>query len=147
MISIVQRVTSATVTTNDQSVSIGPGYLVLLGIHQADTPQDARKLATKITALRLMGDDQGKINLSLAQAGGQLLIVSQFSLYADLKGNNRPSFVKAADSQIALPLYQQFVDYCRSTGLPVTTGFFGQLMQINLTNDGPLTVIADSAKL
>lgn len=147
MIAIVQRVSKAKVSVNDKKSEIGQGYLVYLGITHSDTNNDARKLANKICSLRLFNDEQDKINLSLPQVKGELLVISQFSLHADLKGTNRPSFTKAASSIVAKPLYEHFLTVCKDSGQETKSGFFGEKMLVESSNDGPLTVIIDSTQI
>lgn len=139
---VLQRVTSASVTVEGKVCGkIGNGYLVLLGIGQGDTEEDCRRLADKIINLRIFSDENDKINLSLADVGGELLVVSQFTLYADCRKGNRPNFIQAAKPDEAERLYNYFVEYCTSKGKHVETGIFGADMKVELLNDGPFTVI------
>ena len=141
MRALIQRVTSASVTVNGNLESqIGRGLLVFVAIRHDDTPERAEKLATKVIRLRVFPDDAGKMNLSVAEVGGELLIVSQFTLYGDTSRGNRPSYVDAADPELAQNLYEQFVQICRSN-LPVATGIFQAHMEVALINDGPVTVM------
>lgn len=141
---VLQRVNSASVTVNGKVCGkIGKGYLVLLGIGEDDTEAECRRLADKIINLRIFSDENDKINLSLEQVGGELLVVSQFTLYADCRKGNRPNFIKAAKPDIAEKLYNYFVEYCRSKGKNVETGIFGADMKVELLNDGPFTVILE----
>lgn len=141
---VLQRVSSASVTVDDKICGqIDKGYLVLLGIGHDDTEEDCRRLADKIIKLRIFSDENDKINLSLENVGGELLIVSQFTLYADCTHGNRPSFVDAGKPDRAEQLYNYFVDYCRSRGKHVETGIFGADMKVSLINDGPFTVILE----
>ncbi len=141
---VLQRVTSASVTVDGQVTgSIGMGYLVLLGVGRDDTEEDCRRLADKIIKLRIFADENGKTNLDLAAVGGSLLVVSQFTLYADCRKGNRPNFIQAGDPDQAQRLYEYFVDYCRSCGQHVETGVFGGDMKVELLNDGPFTVILE----
>lgn len=141
---VLQRVTSASVTVDGQVTgSIGMGYLVLLGVGRDDTEEDCRRLADKIIKLRIFADENGKTNLDLAAVGGSLLVVSQFTLYADCRKGNRPNFIQAGDPDQAQRLYEYFVDYCRSRGQHVETGVFGGDMKVELLNDGPFTVILE----
>ncbi len=146
---LLQRVGRASVKVDGTQVaSIGKGYLVLVGIGEGDVPEQARKLAEKLLGLRLFADDAGKMNLNLTQVGGSLLLVSQFTLYADTKKGNRPSFVAAARPELAQPLFDYFVESCRSLApeTEVQTGVFGAMMDVELLNDGPVTIWMDSAQ-
>ncbi|MGI9545384.1 MAG: D-aminoacyl-tRNA deacylase [Cyclobacteriaceae bacterium] len=146
MIAVIQRVTSASVTIEDQITgAIGQGLLVLLGIEAADDAYDIDWLARKIANLRIFNDQEGVMNLSIKDVGGELLMVSQFTLQASTKKGNRPSYIKAARPEIAIPIYEAFIEQMKllSDG-PVQTGTFGADMQVQLTNDGPVTLIIDS---
>lgn len=123
---------------------ISRGLLVLLGVTREDTAEDARWLAEKIVGLRIFADAEGKMNLSVADVGGAVLIVSQFTLYGDCSKGRRPSFVNAAPPEIALPLYEQFTEEVKALGVLAATGRFGALMQVELVNDGPVTLIVES---
>lgn len=151
MRSVVQRVARAAVTIDSaETRSVGTGLMVLLGITHTDTPADAEALADKITGLRIFSDSNGKMNLSvldLADPPGQCLVVSQFTLYGDARKGRRPSFVDAARPDVAIPLYERFVNTLRKTGLHVATGEFGADMQVELVNDGPVTILLDTSKL
>ncbi len=141
---VLQRVSSASVKVDGEICgSIGVGYLVLLGIGNDDTEEDCRRLADKIINLRIFSDENDKINLSLGDVGGDLLIVSQFTLYADCRKGIRPNFIQAGKADKAERLYNYFVDYCRSKGKRVETGIFGADMKVELVNDGPFTVILE----
>ena len=141
MRAVVTRVASAKVTVEGQITGqIGRGYLVLLGIGPEDTPETAKKLADKICNLRIFEDENGKMNLTLAQIGGKLLVVSQFTLYADTK-SRRPSFIGAAGPELADKLYEQFMEYCRENGFEVQHGVFGAHMDVESVNDGPVTIL------
>lgn len=141
---VLQRVSSASVTVDGKICGeIGVGYLVLLGVGQGDTEEDCRRLADKIINLRIFSDENDKINLSLGDVGGDLLVVSQFTLYADCRKGNRPNFIQAGKPDEAERLYNYFVDYCRSKGKHVETGIFGADMKVQLVNDGPFTVIIE----
>ena len=141
---VLQRVTSASVTVaGEVTGSIGTGYLVLLGVGQCDTEEDCRRLADKIMNLRIFSDENDKINLSLADVDGSLLVVSQFTLYADCRKGNRPNFIQAGKPDEAERLYNYFTDYCRSKGKRVETGIFGADMKVSLVNDGPFTVVLE----
>ncbi|RVU40313.1 D-tyrosyl-tRNA(Tyr) deacylase [Rheinheimera riviphila] len=140
MIALLQRVRRAEVQVDDQVVGkIGPGLLVLLGVEATDQPAMLKKLADKVLNYRLFNDENGKMNLNLQQVGGELLVVSQFTLAADTNSGLRPSFTPAALPAVAEPLYQQFVQYCKTQGVAVATGQFGADMQVSLVNDGPVT--------
>lgn len=148
MRAVVQRVTSAEVRVAGELVgSIGPGMLVLLGVNEADTPAIATKLAAKIAALRIFEDAEGKMNLSLDAIGGAALCVSQFTLYADVRRGNRPSFAQAANGETAQPLYELFCAEIERAGIRCERGTFGAEMQVLLENDGPVTIIIDSSDL
>lgn len=141
---VLQRVTSASVTVDGKVTGrIGTGYLVLLGVGQGDTEEDCRRLADKLINLRIFSDENGKINLSLADVGGELLVVSQFTLYADCRKGNRPNFIQAGKPDEAERLYNYFADYCRSKGKHVETGIFGADMKVELVNDGPFTIVLE----
>ncbi|ALZ75535.1 D-aminoacyl-tRNA deacylase [Rheinheimera sp. F8] len=140
MIALIQRVRRADVTVGTEVVGvIGSGMLLLLGVEAGDTTAELRKLADKVLKYRLFSDEAGKMNLNVQQAGGQLLVVSQFTLAADTNSGLRPSFTPAARPEVAEPMYLQFVDYCRAQGMTVATGQFGADMQVGLVNDGPVT--------
>nr|WP_297173690.1 D-aminoacyl-tRNA deacylase [uncultured Agathobaculum sp.] len=148
MRALIQRVSRASVTIGGVvRGQIGQGFLVLLGITDGDTAQDAVYLADKTVKLRVFTDENDKMNRSLSDVGGGLLIVSQFTLYGDCKKGNRPSFTAAARPDAARPLYQTFIARCRESGLPVETGEFGADMQIDLINDGPVTLWMDTAQM
>ena len=141
MRAIIQRVCSASVTVNQQVVGrCGHGLLVLLGVGPQDTEQVAQKLWDKIVRLRIFADGDGKTNLSVADIGGEVLVVSQFTLYADCKKGNRPSFAKAAPPQLAERLYDHFCTYAQNDISHVNRGVFGADMKVELVNDGPFTV-------
>lgn len=141
MRAVVTRVASGSVTVAGQVTGqIGRGYLVLLGVGPEDTPETAKKLADKICNLRVFEDENGKMNLNLAQVDGALLVVSQFTLYADTK-SRRPSFIGAAGPELANQLYEQFMDYCRENGFEVQHGVFGAHMDVESVNDGPVTIL------
>lgn len=145
MRAVVQRVTRAKVTVEDRTVGeIKHGLLILLGITHDDTKADADYLAAKIVALRIFDDAAGKMNVSVKDAGGGLLIVSQFTLYGDVRRGLRPSWSDAAPPEIAEPLYQYFVESSRKLIKPVETGSFRAMMQVELVNDGPVTLILDT---
>jgi D-tyrosyl-tRNA(Tyr) deacylase len=145
MRAVVQRVRSCRVVVAGEVVGeIGPGLLVLLGIRTGDTASQARWLADKIVGLRIFEDDQGKMNVSVADAGGPILVVSQFTLYGDCHKGRRPSFIDAARPEVAEPLYEAFIHAVKLQGVPVATGRFGADMQVELVNDGPVTILIDT---
>lgn len=145
MRAVVQRVTQALVKVDGEVVGqIQKGLLILLGITHSDTEEQARWLVDKITGLRIFNDSDEKMNLSLTDVQGSMLIVSQFTLYGDCRKGRRPSFVDAADPKIAEPLYEYFANCVRSLGIAVATGRFGAMMQVELINDGPVTLIVES---
>lgn len=145
MRAVIQRVSEASVTIDEQVVGkIGRGFMILLGIHEEDTQEDADYLIRKIPLLRVFEDAGGKMNQSLQDVGGSVLSVSQFTLYADTKKGNRPSFVKAARPETAIPLYEYFNEGLRKAGLVVETGEFGGDMDVALINDGPVTILFDT---
>ena len=148
MRAVVTRVTHASVTI-DGTVrgSIGPGFLILLGVAHGDTEAQAVKLADKICGLRIFEDEAGKMNLGLDAVNGQLLIVSQFTLYGNCKHGRRPDFLAAARPETAVPLYEKFIALCREKGLHAETGEFGADMKVDSLNDGPLTLILDTDTL
>jgi len=129
------------------SGQIGRGLLVLLGVSTSDSEAEAEYLAGKIAGLRIFEDQDGKMNLSVAEAGGAILAVSQFTLYGDTRGGRRPSFIAAARPEQARKLYEYFVERIRATGLACETGRFQEMMQVELVNDGPVTILLDSTKL
>ena len=142
---VVQRVKHASVTINGTvNGKIHNGFLVLLGIQSTDSEQDVDYLVKKVTNLRIFSDENDKMNLSLKDVNGELLIVSQFTLYANCKEGNRPSFVEAAKPDVAIPLYEYFVSECKKIIPVVETGIFGADMKVDLLNDGPVTIIMDS---
>lgn len=144
MRAIVQRVNHATLSVDGKEIShISRGFMVLLGISCTDTEQDAKYIAEKLPKLRIYDDDQGKMNLSLLDIGGEILIVSNFTLYAETKGTNRPSFCKAANATQAQPLYNLVVDLLKQK-LPTKTGVFHEHMHIDMQADGPVTIVMDS---
>lgn len=147
MRAVVQRAREARVTVERQVVGeIGPGLVVLLGVGQGDTPEAARYLAEKIINLRIFSDDAGKMNRSLLETGGSLLAVSQFTLYGDCRKGRRPAFDAAARPELARQLYEFFVAEVQRLGVPVATGQFQAHMEVALVNDGPVTMLIDTAK-
>lgn len=147
MRAIVQRVSSASVSIEGSVCgSIGRGFLVLLGVHVGDEISDADYIIKKVSGLRVFEDENGKMNLSLSEVGGELLVVSQFTLYGDARHGNRPAFIEAALPDKAIPLYEYVVGKLGER-FNVQTGRFGADMQVSLTNDGPVTIMLDSAKI
>ena len=145
MRAVVQRVSRASVTIESEVVgTVGRGLLVLLGVAPNDTEAGARWLAEKVAGLRIFPDDEGKMNRDVVEAGGGLLVVSQFTLYGDCRKGRRPSFVGAAPPEIAEPLYEAFVAAVRAQGIPAATGRFGAMMQVELVNDGPVTLLVET---
>jgi D-tyrosyl-tRNA(Tyr) deacylase len=148
MRAVLQRVAEARVTVDGETIGdIEGGLLVLLGVEQGDSEQDAAYLAKKTAELRLFEDAEGKMNLSLEETGGQILVVSQFTLAADCRKGRRPGFSGAAAPEIANGLYLQYVELLRQQGLNVATGRFQAMMQVHLINDGPVTFLLDSRKV
>jgi D-tyrosyl-tRNA(Tyr) deacylase len=144
MRAVIQRVQRARVTIDGEVAGeIGVGLLVLLGVTYSDKEEQANWLAEKIVGLRIFADDDGKMNRDVTEAGGAVLVVSQFTLYGDCRKGRRPSFVDAAAPPIAIPLYEAFVNGVKRLGIPVATGRFGADMQVELVNDGPVTLIVD----
>lgn len=142
---VIQRVKHAEVTVNEQIVGkINQGFLVLFGVKATDTQKDADYLVRKLINLRVFEDENGKMNLPLKSVNGELLIVSQFTLYGNCKEGNRPSFIDSAKPDIAIPLYEYFIAECKKQIPIVETGVFGADMKVNLLNDGPVTIIIDS---
>src|SRR5262245_10229546 len=145
MRALIQRVTRASVTIDGAIVGeIQRGLLVLLGITHDDTAENAKWLAEKVATLRIFNDDDGKMNRDLGDVGGAMLIVSQFTLYGDAAKGRRPSFIAAAGPDKAIPLYESFINAVKALGILVATGRFGAMMQVELTNDGPVTLMVDS---
>lgn len=145
MRAVVQRVSKASVTIAQQEVGkIDQGLVILLGIHEKDTQDDVDYLVKKIAQMRIFEDEQGKMNRSVEDVEGQILSVSQFTLFADTKKGNRPSFISAARPETAIPLYEAFNEEIRNRGITVATGQFGADMAVSLINDGPVTIIIDS---
>jgi D-aminoacyl-tRNA deacylase len=148
MRAVVQRVKESRVEVKERVVGrIGPGLLVLLGVGQGDTTKDCEYLANKIAHLRIFSDEKGFMNFSLLDTKGAALVVSQFTLWGDCRKGRRPSFVKAASPETARTLYEHFVELLKKTGLPVATGRFQEMMDVHLINDGPVTVMLDSARV
>ncbi len=141
MRAVIQRVTRGSVSVEGRLVSeIGLGLMILLGVGPADTEENARTLARKIAMLRIFGDENGKMNLSLLDVGGSAIVVSQFTLFADTRRGNRPAFTEAAPPDLARPLCDRFVDFLRENGVPTGTGEFGAHMVVDIQNDGPVTI-------
>jgi D-tyrosyl-tRNA(Tyr) deacylase len=144
---VVQRVTRARVTVDSRVAGeIQTGILILLGVGREDNPESAFYLAEKIANLRIFPDDAGKMNRSLVESGGSALVVSQFTLYGDTRGGRRPSYIRAASPEAANRLYEEFVRRLRSFSVSVETGIFQAHMEVELTNDGPVTILLDSEK-
>lgn len=147
MRTVVQRVTRASVTVDGKIVGkIGKGLVVLLGIANDDTEQDVKYLVEKIAALRIFDDEAGRMNLSVKDVAGALLVISQFTLYGDVRRGLRPSWIDAAAPETAEPLYEAFVAAARKLVEPVATGSFRRMMKVDLLNDGPVTILVDSRK-
>lgn len=145
---VLQRVAEARVTVEEAVIgSIGRGFLLLLGVSDTDTEQTADRMADKVCRLRIFEDENGKTNLSLADVGGELLVISQFTLYADCRKGNRPSFIRAGAPDRASRLYEYFISRCRAHVAKVEHGSFGADMKVELLNDGPFTLALDSAEL
>lgn len=141
---VIQRVKEASVAVDDNCIGrIASGFLVLVGIGKNDTPELADKYIKKMTGLRIFEDENGKTNLSLKDVNGEILLISQFTLYANCKKGNRPSFVDAGDPKEAERLYKYMIQKTRETGIPVETGKFGAEMKVSLVNDGPFTILLD----
>ena len=148
MRAVLTRVTHASVTIDGKvHGQIGEGFLILLGITHEDTEAQAVKLADKLTGLRIFEDENGKMNRGLDEVKGELLIVSQFTLYGNCKKGRRPEFLAAARPEVAIPLYEKFVELCRAKGFRTETGEFGAYMQVDSLNDGPLTLVVDTDQL
>jgi D-tyrosyl-tRNA(Tyr) deacylase len=141
---VLQRVSRASVSIAGQPVSgIEAGLCLLVGFTHSDTPEQVAWMAEKIAGLRIFSDPEGKMNLGLAEVGGAVLVVSQFTLYGDTQKGRRPSFVDAARPEVAIPLYQRFLEELRGRGLAVSSGEFGADMQVELSNDGPVTLVLE----
>ena len=148
MRAILTRVTSASVTIDGETVGqIGKGFLILLGVGPEDTDKECRYLAEKALGLRVFEDENGKMNLGLDQIGGEVLVVSQFTLYGNCRKGRRPSFTEAAGPELGNQLYEKFLDHCRDLGYPPQHGRFGADMKVASVNDGPVTLILDTDQL
>ena len=148
MRAVLTRVKSASVTVDGSVIGqIGQGFLILLGVTHEDTEAQAVKLADKLMGLRIFEDENGTMNRSLEDVGGQVLVVSQFTLYGNCKKGRRPEFLAAARPEIAIPLYEKFIALCRDKGFAVETGEFGAEMLVESVNDGPVTLIVDTDQL
>jgi D-tyrosyl-tRNA(Tyr) deacylase len=142
---VIQRVSQAQVSIDGETVgSIAQGFMILLGIHEADTTEDVAYLVRKISKLRVFEDNDGKMNVSIQEVKGSILSISQFTLYAETKKGNRPSFIEAARPEKAIPLYELFNEQLAQQEIPVETGRFGADMAVSLVNDGPVTIIIDT---
>jgi D-tyrosyl-tRNA(Tyr) deacylase len=145
---LIQRVTSASVAVNSEIIGeISKGWLLFLGVGRHDNGSEIQKLAEKVIGLRLFSDQEGKFNHSVQDVGGSILVVSQFTLYADVSRGRRPGFSDAAPPALAKEFYERFIDVLKSAGIHVATGAFGADMQVSLVNDGPVTVMLDSSDL
>ncbi|MDR7416560.1 MAG: D-aminoacyl-tRNA deacylase [Armatimonadota bacterium] len=148
MRAVVQRVSRGAVRIGEELVAeIGPGLVVLVGVHVRDTEEEARYLARKVAQLRVFPDEGGKLNRSVREVGGSVLSVSQFTLYGDVRRGNRPGFVEAAPPEVARGLYEVFNETLRAFGVPVRTGVFGAVMRVEILNEGPVTILLDTAEL
>ena len=146
MIAVIQRVSEASVKIEGKvEGKIDAGFLILLGITHDDTREDLEWLGKKIVGMRIFGDDEGKMNLDLKTVNGNILLISQFTLHANTKKGNRPSFIEAARPEVAIPLYEQMIEFLgKELGNPIQTGIFGADMKVALLNDGPVTIVIDS---
>lgn len=147
MRAVIQRVKRASVRVDaDVAGEIGSGLLVLLGVGKDDTEDDARYIADKLSVLRIFEDSDGKMNLSVRDVGGSVLVVSQFTLFADCRKGRRPSFIDAGDPEQARRLYERVVEFLKQSGVPTSEGIFQASMEVELVNDGPVTILLDSKK-
>lgn len=144
MIALIQHVSQASVSFKDKKNSIGRGFCILLGVGHDDSEEDVQKLANKISNLRVFYDSDGKMNLSIEQVKGEILLISQFTLMANTKKGNRPSFINAAKPEIAEKLYLSLAKVLKEKGIKVETGFFGEMMELDLKLDGPVTINLDT---
>lgn len=141
---VLQRVRRASVTIDGRVTgAVGPGYCLLVGFEHHDTDREVDWMADKVAGLRLFADEAGKMNRSLDEVGGEILVVSQFTLYGDVQKGRRPSFIRAARPDVAIPLYEQFVQALRTRGITVATGEFGAMMDVEIHNDGPVTLVLE----
>jgi D-tyrosyl-tRNA(Tyr) deacylase len=141
---VLQRVSHAAVRVNQEVLGeIGRGYCILVGLTHTDTPADVQWMAEKVVGLRLFADEEGKMNLGLADIGGAVLVISQFTLYGNAEKGRRPSFIDAARPDVAEPLYEQFIARLRELGVSVATGRFGAMMEVEIHNDGPVTLLLE----
>lgn len=148
MRAVLSKVKTASVAVDGKTVGqIGEGFLILLGVTHDDTDVQCRKLADKLCSLRIFDDEEGKINLSLDDVGGEILVVSQFTLYGSCRKGRRPEFLSAARPEVAIPLYEKFVELCRAKGYRVETGIFGASMEVESVNNGPFTLFVDTNDL
>ncbi len=148
MRAVLSKVKCASVRVDGKTVGqIGEGFLILLGVTHEDTEEKCRKLADKLCSLRIFDDENDKINLSLDDVGGEILVVSQFTLYGNCRKGRRPEFLSAARPELAIPLYEKFVELCREKGYRVETGEFGAHMEVESVNDGPFTLVVDTDDL
>lgn len=148
MRAVVQRVTEASVTVDNECIGkVDKGFMVLLGVGKEDDETDMKYLADKILNLRVFEDEAGKMNISLLDISGELLVISQFTLFGDCRKGKRPSFDKAGHPDVANELYEKFVEYCKEQGVKTEKGKFGADMKVSLVNDGPVTIMLDSKKL
>ncbi len=142
---VIQRVNEASVSINNAiEGKINTGFMILLGIGHEDSNEDIEWLTQKIANLRVFSDEEGKMNLSILDIKGEILLISQFTLFASTKKGNRPSFIQSAKPEIAIPLYEKFIESLKGFGISVSTGIFSADMKVSLTNDGPVTIIIDS---
>ena len=148
MRAVLTRVKSASVRVDGETVGqIGPGFMILLGVTHEDTELHAIKLADKLTGLRIFEDENEKMNLGLESVNGEILVISQFTLYGNCRKGRRPEFLAAARPEVAIPLYEKFIQCCRDKGYHVETGKFGASMEVESINDGPLTLVVDTDQL
>lgn len=148
MKAVIQRVKYAAVRTEGSIIGkCNSGFMILLGVGQEDTQKDVEVLVNKIVKLRVFEDEAGKMNLSIQDVGGEMLIISQFTLYADCRKGNRPSFINAAPPAVSKPLYEKFVEMVKNAGIHTECGEFGADMKVELLNDGPVTIILDSKEM
>ncbi len=144
MKAVIQRVSCASVKVDNIIVGqINKGFVVLLGITHSDTENEAKFVAGKVANMRVFEDNNGKMNLSLKDVKGEILVISQFTLYGDARKGNRPSFTEAARPETAIPLYEYFIDEIKKSGIPVATGIFGAKMEVEIHNSGPVTIIVE----